>query len=78
MTFSGKHRQQHQHLEEGPEGIPHDQIPALDPTEKRNAELLNQFEYMADQNILHMAFPKLLLLLNKEPCFFPFFSFLNH
>lgn len=34
MTFSGKHQQQHQHLEEALEGIPHDRIPAQDPTEK--------------------------------------------
>jgi hypothetical protein len=32
MTFSGKHQQQHQHLEEAPEGTPHDRIPAPDPT----------------------------------------------
>lgn len=32
MTFFGKHPPQPQHLEEGPEDKPHDQIPALDPT----------------------------------------------
>lgn len=34
MTFAGKHRQQPRHLEEVPEGIPHDQIQAPDPTKK--------------------------------------------
>lgn len=32
MTSSGKRQQQHQHLEEAPEGILRDQIPAPDPT----------------------------------------------
>lgn len=32
MTFSGKRQQQRQHLEEAPEGILHDRIPAPDPT----------------------------------------------
>lgn len=39
MTFSGKHQQQHQHLEEGLEGIPRDQIPAQDPTEKNTYQV---------------------------------------
>lgn len=32
MTFSGKHQQPPQHLEEAQEGISHGQIPAQDPT----------------------------------------------
>lgn len=32
MTFSGKHPQPPQHLEEAQEGISHGQIPAQDPT----------------------------------------------
>lgn len=31
-TSSGKRQQQRQHSEEAPGGIPHDQIPAPDPT----------------------------------------------
>lgn len=36
MTFSGKHQQPHQHLEEVPEGILHDQTPIPGPTKKFN------------------------------------------
>lgn len=35
MTFSGKHQQLHQHSEEVPEGILHDQTPAPDPAENQ-------------------------------------------
>lgn len=35
MTFSGKHQQQRQHLEEAPGDISHDQIPAPDPTKNQ-------------------------------------------
>lgn len=52
MTFSGKHQQQHQHLEEVPEGIPHDQIQAPDPTEKTMLSHLNNQRKRTGQSIL--------------------------
>lgn len=54
-TFSGKHQLRHQHLEVDQEGIPHDRIPAPDPTSiDVKEQILGDMNKMTRQNLKHL------------------------